>query len=140
MHTGAIPSLGSLNCATSPSFPAAVVLHGVAVLTSDPIKCQTGAGKVGGLDCREVTLQLERYLRAGVCFCYVFSYQNLLASGPYKFRRFVANDYFKLDKTNNRIATGDVSTLDKWIAKTANLCDRLWRNKQANGMCRSKDG
>lgn len=45
---GAIPSLEeTINGRTElPSFPAAIVLQGTAMLASDPIRCQTGPGKV----------------------------------------------------------------------------------------------
>ena len=35
-----------------PAYPAAVVIQGSAMLSSDPLRCQTGAGKVqGALKC-----------------------------------------------------------------------------------------
>lgn len=49
IEAGAIPSLESSVSDPNllPTFPAALVLQGTAMLTSDPIRCQTGPGKVG---------------------------------------------------------------------------------------------
>uniref|UniRef100_A0A915DQG7 MAM domain-containing protein n=1 Tax=Ditylenchus dipsaci TaxID=166011 RepID=A0A915DQG7_9BILA len=45
--SGAIPSLEQkLGNAESPAYPAAVVIQGTAMFTSDPIRCQTGEGKL----------------------------------------------------------------------------------------------
>ncbi|WKY12698.1 hypothetical protein Q1695_003919 [Nippostrongylus brasiliensis] len=48
VEQGAIPSLEESVEDTSllPSYPAALVLQGTSVLASDPIRCQTGPGKV----------------------------------------------------------------------------------------------
>lgn len=45
---GAIPSLEATN-KVLPAYPAAVVIQGSAMLSSDPLRCQTGTGKVGVL-------------------------------------------------------------------------------------------
>ncbi|CAJ0575023.1 unnamed protein product, partial [Mesorhabditis spiculigera] len=48
VRAGAIPSLEEAipTGANGPSFPAALVLQGSAMLTSDPIRCQSGPGKL----------------------------------------------------------------------------------------------
>lgn len=48
IQEGAIPSLEEsvADPELLPSYPAALVLQGSAMLTSDPIRCQTGTGKV----------------------------------------------------------------------------------------------
>ncbi|KHN83703.1 hypothetical protein Tcan_07686 [Toxocara canis] len=45
INKGAIPSMESSE-RVLPTFPAAVVLQGEAMFTSDPLKCQTGPGKL----------------------------------------------------------------------------------------------
>uniref|UniRef100_A0A0R3S2I6 MAM domain-containing protein n=1 Tax=Elaeophora elaphi TaxID=1147741 RepID=A0A0R3S2I6_9BILA len=44
--SGALPSLTVPDSYPAPSYPAAIVIQGTAMLTSDPLKCQTGSGKV----------------------------------------------------------------------------------------------
>lgn len=51
MPSGAIPSLDdqldSADDDEAPDYPAAVVIQGTAELSSDPLRCQSGDGKVG---------------------------------------------------------------------------------------------
>ncbi|VDN01995.1 unnamed protein product [Thelazia callipaeda] len=46
IHEGALPSLSTNDSQSAPSYPAAIVIQGTAMLTSDPLKCQTGPGKL----------------------------------------------------------------------------------------------
>ncbi|KAI1701211.1 MAM domain, meprin/A5/mu domain-containing protein [Ditylenchus destructor] len=48
IEKGAIPSLeeGIISHSELPSYPAAVVIQGTAMLTSDPVRCQSGDGKL----------------------------------------------------------------------------------------------
>jgi hypothetical protein len=47
IEKGAIPSLEEkIGSAELPAYPAAVVIQGTVMFTSDPVRCQTGEGKV----------------------------------------------------------------------------------------------
>ncbi|KAL3982493.1 MAM domain family protein [Acanthocheilonema viteae] len=46
IQEGALPSLTIPDGYPTPSYPVAIVIQGTAMLTSDPLKCQTGSGKL----------------------------------------------------------------------------------------------